>query len=97
MKDFIEQSKVDSPDFLKSLDLPNLSEGSIATKPANLSEVTDSMYKKIVMHGALESTNKIARRTGALRKGTKIEIILDDCEKDHNYYDQDDSFIDDEV
>ena len=46
------------------------------------------MYKKIVMHGQLESLGKIARKTGAASR--------EEDEKDYNYYDQNDSWIDDE-
>jgi hypothetical protein len=53
------------------------------------------MLKRIVMHGQLESTAKIARKTGAASRCNHFNNLEQDFEKDYNYYDQNDSFIDD--
>jgi len=97
VNDFLKAHRSEPSSFYEALDLadPNDDPTTTTKKYGNLSEVTDVMYKKIVMHGQLESLGKIARKTGAASRSNPPSNSEEDVEKDYNYYDQNDSFIDD--
>lgn len=58
--------------------------------------MADRLYKKILRHGQLEPMNSIAKKTGAIGKLKKTSSEEQNFDRDNNYYDQNDPFIDDE-
>lgn len=72
VSDFLKAHRGQPASFYETLDLadPNPDDPTVTKKYGNLSKITDIMYKKIVMHGQLESLGKIARKTGAASRGT---------------------------
>lgn len=93
--DFLKEHQNEPKSFYEALDLPLPSAEATVKRHANLNEVTDGLYKKILMHGQLEPISKIAKKTGGKNRRKKA-FEGEPTEKDNNYYDQDDSFIDDE-